>query len=105
MIDFCAQQLLVADSDERVRVIARFHRIFGHFEAIETATSSCHGKQYNRPALVQLKFEYARLLELQDRFLTFFFQALAISMLDEDLSLDALSDLRGPLFWGSLSFS
>ena len=94
LIDFCAQQPLFADANERARAIASFHRIVSHFEAIETANRR-PGKLYNRPALVRLTFEFARSSESQDRFLAFFFQALAVSMLDDDVDL---GDLGEPLF-------
>jgi len=88
LLDFAAQQPLFSNADKRARAIARFYRIVGHFEAIETATAATTttttrpGSQYNRPGLVRLTFEYARSPESQDRFLAFFFQFLAVDMLD-----------------------
>ena len=92
LIDFHIQQPLFTDAGERAQAIARFYRIVGHFETIETTTSRKH---YNRPALIRLTFEYARSPESQDRFLAFFFQALAIGALDGDFDL---GDLGEPLF-------
>jgi hypothetical protein len=95
MIGCGVQPPLFGDGNERARAVARFHHIVGHFEAIEPARGR-HPKQYNRPALVRLTFEYARSSESQDRFLAFFFQSLAVGMLDSAISLDP--DLRESLF-------
>lgn len=93
LIDFGALQPLFTDADERERATARFHHIIGHLEAMDRP-----GKPYNRPALVRLTFEYARSVESQDRFLAFFFQSLAIGMLDGDLDDETCADLRDPVF-------
>jgi len=98
LIDCGVQQVVFSHGSERARAIARFHRIVAHFEALEPPRDSRRPnmKQYNRPALVRLTFEYARSAESQDRFLSFFFQSLAIDMLEGTISLDA--DLRESLF-------
>jgi len=99
---------LFADADERAHVIARFRRIVGYFEAIETTTTKTMTKTttsfrpYNRPALVRLTFDYARSPISQDRFLAFFFRTLGLGMVgDEDGHVDNLdkvcADLREPV--------
>jgi len=86
LVDFPAQQQPVfTDADERARVIARFYRIVGHFEAIETMRNNNRPqKEYNRPALVRLMFKYTRTPESQDKFLQAFFRCMALGMHEDD---------------------
>ena len=89
LIDFSALQPVFADADERARVITRFYRIVGHFEAIETRRSSNRPqKEYNRPALVRLMFEYIRTPESQDNFLQAFFRSMALGVHKDDDHLE-----------------
>jgi len=80
VIDFGSQGPLFANAEKRARAVARFYDVIGHFAAIET------NNPYNRAALIRLTFEYARSAESQDRFLAFFFQSLAIGLLDGEVA-------------------
>jgi hypothetical protein len=93
-MDFSApQQPVDADADERARVVARFYRIVGHFEAIKTRRSRNRPqKQYNRPALVRLIFEYTRKPDSQDKFLQAFFRCMAPGVHKDDDHLDLEDD-------------
>jgi hypothetical protein len=84
-----------ADAALRARVVSRFQRIVKHFEATDDR------REYNRPALVRLTFEYARSPDSQDRLLVFFFQSLGLDMLDGDdgdVDEEAHARLGQPLF-------
>jgi len=80
LINFVSQGPLFSNAEDRARSVSRFYDVVGHFEPIET------NRPYNRAALIRLTFEYARSAESQDRFLAFFFQSLAIGLLDGDVA-------------------
>lgn len=95
IIDSSGPPIIFENEQQRVRAIARFHRIVGYFEATEKAASK-YGEEYNRPALVRLTFEYALSSESQDKFLKTFFESLAIEMFDDNN--EHVNEFREPLF-------
>ena len=89
-------------ADQRAHAKRKFYHIVGHFK-----TTGGNSKQYNRPLLVRLTYEYARSEESQDVFLRAFFQSMALSLdihdleADHDVNLSNKSDeadLRSALF-------
>lgn len=81
-------------ANQRACARAKFSRIVTRLEA----TTSSDGP-YNRPVLVRLTYEYARSEESKDNFLRAFFQAMALSIDDEqeNLCLDENRELEEEL--------
>lgn len=100
MIDFASQAPLFANPEERAQAVARFYRIVQHFAPVEENSAS---KPYNRATLIRTTFEFARSPESQDRFLTFFFQSLAVSMLDDE-PVDFADPRLSEAFLGAAEF-
>ncbi|KXX77963.1 hypothetical protein MMYC01_207929 [Madurella mycetomatis] len=72
---------------ERARARDKFYRIVNRF-ATDPGDSNSK-RQYNRPLLVRLTYEYTRSEESKDIFLRAFFQALDLQIdSEDDLDLD-----------------
>ncbi|KAK3364025.1 hypothetical protein B0T25DRAFT_57252 [Lasiosphaeria hispida] len=94
-IDFSHAQSLSANPQLRTEAINRFYHVIEHFEALECKP---YYRNYNRPGLVRLTFEYARSAESQDRLLSAFFHRLLLGMRDSDGDIVFDSGLRSLLF-------
>ncbi|PHH73972.1 hypothetical protein CDD83_4640 [Cordyceps sp. RAO-2017] len=81
VIDFSTEPPL--GLDQRTQARRTFYHIVNHFEA-RSHSSENRSRQYNRPSLVRLTYEYARSEESQDNFLRAFFRSMALSMDGEE---------------------
>ncbi|KAK3364033.1 hypothetical protein B0T25DRAFT_57382 [Lasiosphaeria hispida] len=94
-LDFSLAQPLSANPHLRTQAINRFSHVIEHFEALERKP---YIRNYNRPALIRLTFEYARSAESQDRLLLAFFHRLRLGMRDSDGDIVFDSGLRSLLY-------
>jgi len=92
-IVFLSDEPEVLGPVQRSRAEQKFYRIVRRFEAAEGRTHGSNSNtnnnnntssQYNRPLLVRLTYEYARLRESQDIFLRALFHSMALSLDDQD---------------------
>ncbi|KAI0173167.1 hypothetical protein GGR52DRAFT_542148 [Hypoxylon sp. FL1284] len=83
VINFSAEPPL--EAAQRTVAVRRFYRIIEHFE---TSSNSGDVSPYKRPQLVRFTYEYALSEESRDNLLRAFFRAMALSMGDDNQSID-----------------
>ncbi|KAI1382543.1 uncharacterized protein F4822DRAFT_150778 [Hypoxylon trugodes] len=83
VINFSAEPPL--EAAQRIVAKRRFYRIIEHFE---TSSNNSDGSPYKRPQLVRFTYEYALSEESRDNLLRAFFRAMALSMGDDNQSID-----------------
>ncbi|KAI1768657.1 hypothetical protein GGR53DRAFT_346453 [Hypoxylon sp. FL1150] len=92
IINFSAEPPL--ETAQRIVAKRRFYRIIEHFE---TSSNDGDGSSYKRPQLVRFTYEYALSEESRDNLLRAFFRAMALSMDDDNQSID-FEELRSIFF-------